>query len=180
MTLHKIQYLSHCEGFLKSTFHNIFEWLFNLHSVCIWKRRMVFITILALSGIPPLWIGNYMVFMCGIFNKGLICNEILGLHEILVTHTKFLNEFRNLLVLLNFPFMNYIIRSILEYLSYIAKVLRFQGYRTLKKISINQYFIKSICDIPPWKTIDFETLQIIKSLLQSIIWTIEKKFMVTT
>ena len=70
---------------------------------------------------------------------------------------------------MSFPEMEYMIRIILKYMINIAKVLGLKGCGTLKAISIYQFFSASFCNILPKTILEFETLQMIQSLLQRII-----------
>ena len=81
---------------------------------------------------------------------------------------KFINKPHNLLVLMNKPKMKYGIRSILKYVSDAPKALRLEGHGALREISINQDFRASICYSTLLIALELETLQMIKSLIQSI------------
>ena len=62
-----------------------------------------------------------------LLNKKLIGNNILGSYKTLVTHTEYLNKFRNLLVFMNIPEMKPIIISILKDASNISEVIRLKS-----------------------------------------------------
>ena len=72
------------------------------------------------------------------------------LHDIVATHTQFLNKLHNLIILLSFSDMESRIRSILKDVSDIANVLRLKGSDTLKLLGIYQYLIIKICEIILW------------------------------
>ena len=91
--------------------------------------------------------------MCNLLNKGIICNDLLGLHDILVTHIKFLNKLFNLLVLLNCQDMKSRIRSTLKYAIYIAKSISIKVSDNIKELSTNQDCGTLTYDILPWITI---------------------------
>ena len=82
-------------------------------------------------------------------NKETIGNDITSLHDIFVTHKRFLNKLHNLLVLLSLPDMESRIRSILKDANYIAKVIGIKGSVILKALHIYQDSITTICDPPP-------------------------------
>ena len=94
-------------------------------------------------------------------NRGTIGNDIIRFHDVLVTHTKFLNKLHNLLVLLSHPEMESRIRSILKYASDIPKAIGIKVSGTLNILSIYQYCISSICDITPLKILEFVTLHVV-------------------
>ena len=89
-------------------------------------------------------------------------------------------ELYNLLVLIKFPNMEYGIRCFLKDTSYLPKVIIIKFPITLKALSINQDYNAVICNIPPWKTLDFDTRQMIKSLLKIIYQSKIKAVMVET
>ena len=78
-------------------------WLLNGHSVCLQNWRLVLRLFFAVSQLTPIWINKIVVFMCRLLYKGLIGYDLLLWHEIQVTHTKFLDKLRNLLLLLKSP-----------------------------------------------------------------------------
>ena len=96
---------------------SLVDWLFNGHSVCLRKWRLVWRLFFAASRFPPLWIHNIEVFLRSPLYKGLIGYDILLWYDIHVTHTKFLDKLRNLLVLLNSPQIESGVISILKYAS---------------------------------------------------------------
>ena len=140
------------------------------HSVFLLKWNMVLILLLYRNMLPLLWMDKVAVLTCSFFYKGLIFNELLWLYVDQVTHTTFLNEIYNLLVLLNRPKIKLGIRSNFMDASCIYKMLRLKGTSTLKALSIDQYCITSICNILPWVSLELETLQIINSLLHIYLW----------
>ena len=77
--------------------------LFNGHIVCLWKWRLELRRFFDGSWFLPLLINNILVLLRSLLYKGLIGYEILLQYDIHVSHTKFLNKLRNLLVLLNTP-----------------------------------------------------------------------------
>ena len=109
--------------------------------------------------------------MHSFLNKGTVGNYLIRLHEICVTHTKFLNKLHKLLVLLSLPYMEYIIRSILKDVNDIAKVIGPKGSGTLDELRFYQDFITAICDILPRKILEFDTLCVVQSTQQIIIIT---------
>ena len=100
--------------------------------------------------------------MHSFLNKGTVGNYLIRLHEICVTHTKFLNKLHKLLVLLSLPYMEYIIRSILKDVNDIAKVIGPKGSGTLDELRFYQDFITAICDILPRKILEFDTLCVVQ------------------
>ena len=62
-------------------------------------------------------------------------------------------------------------RSIPIYMSDIDEVLDLKGSGTIKAIRDYQYFSTSFCDIIPQMILEFETLQMVQSLLQRSIRT---------
>ena len=88
--------------------------LFNYYSLCLRKLRLVLVLFFAGSWFPPLWIHKIAVFLRSLLYKGLVGYEVLLWYDIHVTHTKFLDKLRNLLVLLNSPQTEYGFRSILK------------------------------------------------------------------
>ena len=122
-----------------------------------------------ISGFPPLW-GNYAtVFTHSLLNNGPISNELFGSHDILFTNMKFLNKIFNFLIFICCLDMESRIIIILKCVGDIAKVLRLKGSITLKAFSIYQYFSTSFCNIPPYRILEFVTIQMVQSLLQRII-----------
>ena len=88
--------------------------LLNGHIVCLWKWRLVLRLLFAGSRFPPLWIHKIAVFMRSLLYKGIIGYDILLWYKIHVTHRKFLDKLRNLLVLLNSLQKESGVRSILK------------------------------------------------------------------
>ena len=89
------------------------------------------------------------------------------------SHTqKFLNKLNNLLVLLSRSEMEYRIISIIKYTNNISKVIGFEGYVTIKVLSIYQYCTTAIYDIIPRIILDFETLNVVQIINQRVIRTI--------
>ena len=88
--------------------------LLTVHSLCLQKWRLVLRLFFACRRFPPLSIHKIAVFLCSLLYKGLTGYELLLWYDIHVIRTKFLNKFRNLLLLLNTPKTKYGIRSILE------------------------------------------------------------------
>ena len=86
----------------------------NGRSVCFQKWRLILRLLLASSQLPPIWIDKIAVFTHSLLHKVLISDELLWWYEIRVKHTKFLDKFRNILVLLNLPNMESGIRSTLK------------------------------------------------------------------
>ena len=103
------------------------------------QRQMIILGILFdISGFPQLWVNNVTVFTHSLLNKGTICNELLILHDTLFTNMKFLNKFRNFLIFMSCLEMEYRIRRIIKYVSYITEVLGIKSYVTIKALSIYQ------------------------------------------
>ena len=110
-----------------------------------------------------------MVFTHSLFNKVTIGNDLLRLHDILVTNMKFLNKIFHLLIFLSFRDMESSIRSILKYVIIISEVIGVKGSRTLKVIRIYQYFSTALYHMLSKIFIEFDTLIMVKSLIQRII-----------
>ena len=89
-------------------------WLLNGHVVGLWKWRLVLRLFFAVSRFPLIWIHNFALFTRSLLYKRLICYDILLWYVIHVTHTKFIDQLRNLLVLLNIPQTISRVRSILK------------------------------------------------------------------
>ena len=68
---------------------------------------MVLVSLLSSRGIPPLLLNKVRIFTFSLLYKGLIYNDLLGLYDILTTHTKLLDKLCNLLVLMNRPEKKY-------------------------------------------------------------------------
>ena len=96
---------------------SLVDQLLNGHIVCLWKRRLVLRLFFASSRLPPLWIHKIAVCMRTLLYKGHICYELLLWYDTHITNKKFLDKFRNLLVLLNIPQTESVVRSILKYAS---------------------------------------------------------------
>ena len=56
---------------------SLVDWLFNGHSVCLWKWRLVWRLFFACNRFPLLWIHKIAVFLRSLLYKGLIGYEIL-------------------------------------------------------------------------------------------------------
>ena len=65
---------------------SIIDQMFNDHSVCLWKWRLVLRLFFYGSRFPPLWIHKIVVFSCSLFYKGLVGYEILLWYDIYTTH----------------------------------------------------------------------------------------------
>ena len=89
-------------------------------------------------------------------------------------NTQFLDKFCNLLVLLKHPKEKYGIRSIPKDAIYASKMLRIEGSRNLRTAIINQYCSTQVCNIIYWVYIDFDTVHMGKSIIQSIVWVRDK------
>ena len=81
----------------------LFDILVNVHSIFLRRWKLVLRIFFAVNRFPPLWIYNIAVFSPSLLYKGLIGYELLLWYDIHVTHTKFLDKLRNLLVPLNIP-----------------------------------------------------------------------------
>ena len=79
-------------------------------------------------------------------------------------HTEFIDELLNILVLMNLPKTKYGVRSILKYASDVHKVLRLECPVTIKGTRIYQDCSTLICNVLSLITLEFETLQMIKSI----------------
>ena len=75
---------------------------------------MVSILLLYGNRFPSLLTSKVAVLTCCLLYKELIGDELLWFYDIHVTHTKFLDKIRNLLVLLNIPQTEYGVRIILK------------------------------------------------------------------
>ena len=93
---------------------SLVDQLSNGHIVCFWKWRLFLRILFSVRRFPPLWIHKITVFLRNLLYKGLIGYDILLWYDIHVTHTKFLDKTRNLLVLLNIPHTESGVRSILK------------------------------------------------------------------
>ena len=91
--------------------------LFSVHIVCLFNWRLFLRLFSAGIQFPPIWIHKIAVLSCILLYKGVIVYEILFWYDIHITHTKFLDKLRNLLVLMNSPQMESGVRSILKYAS---------------------------------------------------------------
>ena len=88
--------------------------IINVQYVCLWKWRLALRILFAGSWFPPLWINNMAVFTSILLYNIIICDEILWWYDIHITHTKFLDKIRNLLVLMNLPKTEYGVRITLK------------------------------------------------------------------
>ena len=91
--------------------------LFNDHSVWLRKWRLVLRLLFDASRFPLFRIQKIAVFMCSLLYKGIIGYDILLWDGIHVTHTKFLDKLRNLLVLMYIPQTESGVIIILKYAS---------------------------------------------------------------
>ena len=89
--------------------------------------------------------------------------------NIQVAHMRFIDKLCKLLVLLNLTNMVYRIRIILKYISNISKVLILEGLKTINVLSIYQDYSTTIHNGIPRIDLQFEVINMIKSLLQSIL-----------
>ena len=106
--------ISTVEALRTNLLHCLVNLLFNSYSVCLQKRSLVLRLFFAGSRFQPLWIYKTTIFNHSLLYKGNICYDILLWYGIHVTHTKFLDKIRNLLLLLNIPQMESGFRSILK------------------------------------------------------------------
>ena len=143
--------------------------LLNLRSIGFRQRRLVLRLYLACSRFPLIWIDKVALFTCSLSYKGRVGDEILYWYDIHVTHMMFIDKILNLLVLLNFPDTESWIRCILEDASDAPYMLRLEGPGTLMVLTIYQDCSAAICNVLPWIFLEFETICVGKSLLQSII-----------
>ena len=81
---------------------------------------MVLRLLFANSRLTTIWIDKVAVLTRILLHKGLIDDELLCFYDIYVTHTKFLDEICNLLVLINRPTTESVIRSIFKDASDVA------------------------------------------------------------
>ena len=100
-----------------NTIRSLVDRMFKDHSACLRKWRLVLKLLFAGSRFPLIWIHNIAVFTCSLLYKRLIGYDIFLWNNINITHTKFLDKLRNLLVILNIPHTEYEVRSILKYVS---------------------------------------------------------------
>ena len=119
--------------------YSIDYWLFNLPSGKIQRQMLILRLLFGISGLPPPWCNNIMLFTHSLLNKGPIGNEILRSHRIIVKNMKFINKLFNLIISMSWSEMEYRIKSILKYVSDITEVLRLEGSGTLNAISVYQY-----------------------------------------
>ena len=129
---------------------SLVDWLFNGHSLCLCKWRLVLRLFFSCSRFPPLWIHKIAVFSCSLLYKRLMGYDILLWYDIHVTHSKFLDKLCNLLVLLIIPQTESGVRSILKDARDATYVIRLEGPGTLKALSIYQYCCTIICNVLPW------------------------------
>ena len=126
---------------------SLVDWLFNEHSVCLRKWRLVLRLFFAGSRLPSLWIQKISVFSRSLLYKLLTRYEILLWYDINVTHTKFLDKTRKLLVLMYIPQTEYGVITILKYASDVTYVIRLEGPGTLNALILYQYFCTAICNV---------------------------------
>ena len=88
---------------------------------------------------------------------------------------KIIDKIRNILVMMNLPNTESGIRSIFKYASNVVYVLSLKGPRTTKALGINKYCCTSMHNIYPQIDLEFDTLQMIKSL-QNIVIEIREKY----
>ena len=112
--------------------------IFNCPNGKIHGQIVILRVLFDISGFPLLRDNNVTVFTHSLLNKGTICNELLILHDTLFTNMKFLNKFRNFLIFMSCLEMEYRIRRIIKYVSYITEVLGIKSYVTIKALSIYQ------------------------------------------
>ena len=112
------------------------EWIFTCSSEKKIEAKYHLKIFFDISGLPPLWVNNFTVFTHIFLDKVLINNDILRLHEILVTDMNFINKLHNLLIFLSFPEMESRIIIILKYVGDIANMLGLKGSGTLKALRI--------------------------------------------
>ena len=148
--------------------------MINYHITILRWQRLVLVLLLDINGIPPLLFYKFWVFTCILFYKGLVGNNLICKYDKFITLTNVLDKLRNLLLLLNLPETKSRIIIIPKYVSHINEVLGIKGYRTIKALRINKDWITSIFNILPYFVIYFETLQIVNSLIQIIVWVGEK------
>ena len=84
-------------------FQSLVYQMLNGHSICLWKWRLISRLLFAGSRFSPLWIHKIAVLSRSLLHKELIGYELLLWYDIHVTHTKFFDKLRNLLVLMNSP-----------------------------------------------------------------------------
>ena len=77
--------------------------MINGHIVCLLKWMLVLILIISSRRLPPLWIEKSVLFTRSLFYKRLMGDDLIWWYYIYITHTKFLDKLRNLLVLMNPP-----------------------------------------------------------------------------
>ena len=81
----------------------------NCQSVRLQEERLVLILLLHGNRFPIILINKVAVFTHIILYKVIICDQLLWLYEIHVTHMNLIDKFYNLLVLLNLPKTEYVI-----------------------------------------------------------------------
>ena len=74
--------------------------MLNLRNVRLCYQRMTLRLFLTSSDILLLQTNNITVFVCGILNKGLMENEVLGLCDIHGTHTTLIDKLCNIFLFL--------------------------------------------------------------------------------
>ena len=116
--------------------------VFDGHIVCLWKWSLILRLFFDGSRFPLLWIHKIAVFLRSLLNKGLIGYDIILWYDIHVTHTKFLDKFRNLLVLLNIPQTESGVRSILKDESDVPELSRRSAFT---KIAAQQSVNETLC-----------------------------------
>ena len=129
---------------------SLVDWLLNDHSLWLLNWRLALRPFFSGSRFPPLWVHNIAVITCSLLYKGLISYDILLWYDICVTHTKFLDKIRNLLVLLNIPKTEYGVKFVLRDASEVPYAIMTKGPGTIKALRIYQDCCTDICNVLPW------------------------------
>ena len=140
---------------------------FNINFLFSLVQWIILIFLLAISGFPLIWVNKVVGLVHNILKKGLICNELFILHNILVPYNKVLNKLRNLLNIMNRTENKSGIRNILKGESDESNIIRPKLSGTLKALSIYQYFIAVIFNMILWMNITFGNIYVVQSLLKS-------------
>ena len=143
--------------------------LLNCHSICIiWL--MMFLKFLLYGGrFPSILINKVVVLIHSLLCKVHKGDEILWFYDTQIKHTGILNKIHNLLVVMNPQNTKYEIAIILKYVIDVSKLIGIKGPGNIMLLSVYQDFSTSIWNNIPSIFIQFETIQVVKSLLQIIV-----------